>query len=323
MGLDTIATADQGHPTGNGEDVTERVIADLSQRKESGTRKYGQPLRAFNGRNALIDAYQESLDLTVYLRQRIIEDGKSAPPHDPRIRTTSVIAVRLIQKMGGDHMVAAAARVSISAENALQCLDSDKVRESAGLINYLMKHRHGTPFEHAAMTFFVHAPIFVWREWHRHRIGFSYNETSGRYSKLEPVFWVPSISRKLVPSDKHTSARPDFVAGTEQQHHMVCDNLTASYCQAYLAYESMLTEGIAKEVARACLPVAIYSSCWVTCNPRSLMAFLSLRTHEPEAKFVSYPQAEIEEAARVAEQMFKDGWPITHAAFVANGRVAP
>lgn len=238
------------------------------------------------------------------------------------IRLTNEITVRLIQSMGGDAMIVAAAKVSTSGEEALKFTDPACADDNAGLINYLVKQRHGTPFEHAALTFFVHAPIFVWREWHRHRIGFSYNEESGRYKVLEPVFWAPDGDRKITPGPDHKPARPSFVADKTKADHAYCQ-LAAAYFEAYTRYRNMIDFGIANEVARACLPVGIYSSCWVTCNPRSLMAFLSLRTHEPAAKFVSYPQAEIEQAARVAETLFAEGWPITYASFVKNGRVGP
>ena len=92
---------------------------------------------------------------------------------------------------------------------------------------------------------------------------------------------------------------------------------------AYAVYEDNLALGIDPGLARDCLPVGIFSSCWVTCNPRSLMAFLSLRHHDPEAMFVSYPLWEIDLAAQVCEQILADGWPITHAAFLKNGRVGP
>jgi thymidylate synthase (FAD) len=237
---------------------------------------------------------------------------------------TSDITVRKIQQMGGDEMVVAAAKVSTSGEEAEKFALEESAEANAGLINYLMKFRHGTPFEHSAMTFFVHAPIFVWREWHRHRIGFSYNEESGRYKQLNPVFWVPSRDRKMVPSSTHKSARPDFIRlYDDQAYDAIVRRLQDSYTQSYETYVDLLSSDIAKEVARACLPVAIYSSCWVTCNPRSLMSFLSLRTHETSAKFVSHPQAEIEQAARVAEKALEEGWPITWKAFNTNGRVAP
>lgn len=240
-----------------------------------------------------------------------------------RINVTSDITVTLVNQTGGDHMVVAAARVSTNPEAALAYAQNENAPENVGLINYLMKHRHGSTFEHAQLTFFVHAPIFVFREWHRHRIGFSYNECSARYSKLEPLFWLPKLSRKICPAETHTSARPQFQIGTEEQITEIRNALTAAYQVAYDTYAGLLEKNYAKEVARACLPVAIYSSCWVTCNPRSLMAFLSLRTHDEGAKFVSYPQAEIEEAARACETVFAAGWPITYAAFVNNGRVAP
>jgi thymidylate synthase (FAD) len=345
----TVATTQQPKPNGDGADVTDLVLRDLQLRREAGTRKYGTPLRTFNGRDALVDAYQESLDLTVYLRQRIGEEehtlrdkadrmrfdaareaagcvptGRSLLPKEmPPIELTSKITVRMVQSMGGDAMVVAAAKVSTSGEEALKFADPSCADANKGLINYLMAHRHGTPFEHAAMTFFVHAPIFVWREWHRHRIGFSYNEESARYKQLNPVFWVPGCERKIVPAAEHTSARPQFQSGTVQQIDTLRDALAESYRVSYATYAMLLEAGYAKEVARACLPVGIYSSCWVTCNPRSLMAFLSLRTHDPAAKFVSYPQAEIEQAARVAEQILSEGWPLTYAAFVKNGRVGP
>lgn len=239
------------------------------------------------------------------------------------ITLTSEIKVRLIQSTGGDHLVVSAAKVSTSGEEALTYADPSKAADNAGLINYLVKMRHGTPFEHASLTFFVHAPIFVWREWHRHRIGFSYNEESARYKQLDPVFWVPKPTRKIIPAPGHKSARPVFQAGTDEELSWLIDDLAAGYRDAYGRYQKRIDLGYAKEVARAGLPVGIYSSCWVTANPRSLMSFLSLRTHEPTATFPSYPQAEIEEAARACELIFAEGWPITYEAFNKNGRVAP
>lgn len=239
------------------------------------------------------------------------------------IMFTSDITVKLIQQMGGDHMIVAAAKVSTSGEDALEFAKPESAEGSFGLINYLMKHRHGTPFEHGTLTFFVHAPIFVWREWHRHRIGFSYNEASGRYSKLDAIFWIPPTDRKLVPVPGYKAARPEFQAADEETYNWLIEDLKQGYIEAYNRYERRLEKGIAKEVARAGLPVGIYSSCWVTCNPRSLMSFLSLRTHDKTAKFVSYPQAEIEVAARVAEKFLAEGWPLTYKSFCENGRIGP
>lgn len=241
-----------------------------------------------------------------------------------QIELSSDISVRPVQQMGGDFMVVAAARVSISGEEAFTFAGRNNDNANFGLINYLVKHRHGTPFEHAAITFFVEAPIFVFREWHRHRIGFSYNEESGRYKQLSPKFWVPRRERPMVKTDTYKAARPKFVRlDNDVLYEQMVEYSRVLYQMAYDTYECELGLDIANEVARRVLPVAIYSSCWVTCNPRSLMSFLSLRTHHPEAAFVSYPQAEIEEAAIACEQIFETGWPLTYAAFVKNGRVAP
>lgn len=236
---------------------------------------------------------------------------------------TSDITVKPIQLMGGDHMVVAAARVSTSGVAALQCaqLPAD---EKAGLIRYLMQHRHGTPFEHSAVTFYVHAPIFVWREWHRHRIGFSYNEESARYKTLDPVFYIPDRDRPMMKVEGWKPGRPKFTRCEDDTvYNQLCGNLKESYELAYTNYLKNLGLNVDPGLARDCLPVGIYSSCWVTCNPRSLMAFMSLRTHEPDSSYVSYPLYEIDVAARVCEEALKSGWPITHAAFNEFGRVSP
>lgn len=235
------------------------------------------------------------------------------------IKFTSDITVSLIDKMGGDDSIIRSAIVSTNKDMGKYTTEESKY----GLINYLMKHRHGTPFEHSSVTFFVHAPIFVFREWHRHRIGFGYNEFSARYSEMEPIFWIPKRDRKLVPSDKHKSARPDFIQADDNIYYYLVENIKDSCFYAYQKYCQFLEKGVAKEVARTVLPVGIYSKMYVTCNPRSLMHFLSLRTSNEDALFRSYPQAEIEEAAKVCELIFAEGWPLTYKAFCENKRVAP
>lgn len=223
--------------------------------------------------------------------------------------------VERVQGEGSDEMICKAARVSTIGEASI---DS---KESAGLINFLMKNRHGSPFEHAFMTVRITAPIFVWREYMRHRIGVSYNEQSGRYMKLEPVFYVPGASRPLCQVGK--AGQYDFVPGTTEQHVGTLDELYAAYSASWNAYERMLENGIAKEVARMCLPVAIYSTAYVSMNPRSIMSFLSLRTKHEESFFPSYPQWEINRVADQLENHFKEAFPLTHMAFDNNGRVSP
>src|SRR5699024_3377725 len=174
--------------------------------------------------------------------------------------------------------------------------DLERIEEEggiSGLIRYLMKHRHGSPFEHGMLTFFVHAPIFVIREMQRHRIA-SYNEESGRYKQLEPVFWSPAEDRDIASTKYYSSARPTFQQGTREQFDLIHthDQLLD---QLYAAYEEEIAAGIGNEVVRRLLPLATFSSLWVTMNPRGLMNFLSLRVHADDATFVSYPQREIEQ----------------------------
>jgi len=232
----------------------------------------------------------------------------------------SDVAVELVKASADDSDVVWAARVSTAGEKSLAARDEDP-QQSAGLIRFLLKNRHGSPFEHNSMTFLVSAPIFVFREFHRHRVGWSYNESSGRYRELEPVFYVPDRARRLVQQGKPGSY--DFVPGSAEQHDIV-ERTTREACQvAYERYLEMLAAGVAREVARGVLPVCTYSSMYATCNARSLMAFLSLRTHSDESTFPSFPQREIEMVAEKMEQFFAELMPITHAAFVGAGRVAP
>ena len=175
----------------------------------------------------------------------------------------TTVDVQLIQSMGGDFMVVAAAKVSTNGVDALSFAKPECGEQNAGLINYLVKMRHGTPFEHSALTFFVHAPIFVWREWHRHRIGFSYNEESGRYKQLEPTFYVPDRERPMMKVDGWKPGRPRFTRCEDDHvYEALLSRLSSSYRIAYDAYLENLADGIDPGLARDCLPVGIYSGCW-------------------------------------------------------------
>jgi thymidylate synthase (FAD) len=230
------------------------------------------------------------------------------------------VTVSLVQSAAGDAAVLLAARVSTSGEESLDELAKDP-GASTGLINYLMRDRHGTPFEHNSMTFLITAPIFVFREFHRHRAGWSYNEESARYREMQPVFYVPAADRHLVQHGK--PGKYEFSAGTPEQHERAGQAMTAAYRTSYQAYQDMLAAGIAREVARAVLPVGLYSSMYATCNARSLMHFLSLRTKKENAKVPSFPQREIEMVAEQMEAAWAAVMPLTHAAFERHGRVAP
>lgn len=234
----------------------------------------------------------------------------------------SDVTVELVRASAADSDVLFAARVSTQGEQTLESAASgqDATVRDRGLINYLMRDRHGSPFEHNSMTFYVQAPIFVFREFMRHRIA-SYNEESGRYRELRPVFYVPGADRNLIQVGKPGAY--DFLPGTPEQHAMV-DAEVRSVCEAaYASYQRMLDAGIAREVARSVLPVTIYSSMYVTMNARSLMNFLSLRTKREGTHFPSFPQREIEMVAELMEQRFAELMPLTYESFNGNGRVAP
>jgi thymidylate synthase (FAD) len=216
---------------------------------------------------------------------------------------------------GSDAKICQAARVSTVGSAAAA------TKEASGLINFLMKGRHGSPFEHGQLSFLIEAPIFVAREFMRHRVGWSYNETSGRYRELEPVFYAPSPQRPLVQVGKAGAYR--FEPGTDEQHLSVEHSFGVIYRAAYSHYQQMLNDGVAREVARSVLPVGMYTSFYATANPRSLMHFLSLRTKSEFAAFPSFPQEEIERVALDMEVAFAEHFPLTYEAFVKNGRVAP
>lgn len=241
------------------------------------------------------------------------------------IKFRSDVTVELVRSSASDSDVLFAARVSTQGEQTLEAAAarvdaSEDEKRSKGLINYLMRDRHGSPFEHNSLTFYVQAPIFVFREFQRHRIA-SYNEESGRYKQLDPVFYVPGPDRNLIQIGKTGSY--DFIPGTAEQTALVEQESRTASIQAYEAYQRMLEAGVAREVARIVLPLNIYSSMYVTMNARALMNFLSLRTKREGTHFPSFPQREIEMCAEKMEGFWAELMPYTYAAFNENGRVAP
>ena len=209
--------------------------------------------------------------------------------------------------MASDLSVVNGARVSF-ARHKQEMDDSD-----AGLIRFLMRERHGTPFEHNAFRFHVRCPIFVAREWFRHRVG-SFNEFSMRYARATDDFYVPAAEdvRTQVGKPGAYSFEPvaDEVAETTRER------LREIYETAYAAYEELVELGVARELARAALPVGAYTEFYWTVNARSLMNFVSLRAAEAA-------QREIRRYAEAVETFFAERMPITHAAFLANDRTAP
>lgn len=255
------------------------------------------------------------------------------PPNAVPVHNAGFVA--LVQHCADDLMVANAARVSFARQSELVCPLCKETEEScdafcpardgdgkmvlsdadAGLINYLASGKHGTPFEHNMFTWLVKLPIFVTREWHRHRIGWSYNEWSARYSKMEPEWYLPARDsfRKQVgkPGAYRFEPITDETLITAAVREIDTQNR-----RAFQLYEALLEKGVAKELARTHLPVGTYTQMYATCNARSLMNFIALRNSE-------HAQAEIRAYAAAMEDIFAKVMPRTHEVFVENGRVAP
>ena len=215
--------------------------------------------------------------------------------------------VRLDDAMADDLSVVNGARVSF-ARHKTELDDSD-----AGLIRFLMRERHGTPFEHNSFRFHIRAPIFVAREWFRHRVG-SFNEFSMRYARATDDFYVPA------PEDVRTQVGKPGAYSFEPVSDEIADTtreeLQRVYEAAYATYEKLVELGVARELARAALPVGAYTEFYWTVNARALMNFLSLRNSETA-------QREIRRYAEACEHFFSERMPITYEAFVASGRLSP
>jgi thymidylate synthase (FAD) len=232
---------------------------------------------------------------------------EALPEPDGQIDVLDHGFVRLDAAMADDLSVVNAARVSFARRK----LDMDE--SDVGLVKFLMRDRHGTPFEHNAFRFHIRTPIFVAREWFRHRIG-SFNEFSMRYARATDEFYVPEAAdvRSQVGKPGAYSFEP---VEPELAEHTRAE-LQRVYETAYATYEALVEAGVARELARAVLPVGAYTEFYWTVNARSLMNFVSLRAAETA-------QREIRRYADACEQLFATRMPVTHAAFVANERRAP
>lgn len=215
--------------------------------------------------------------------------------------------VRLDSAMADDLSVVNSARVSFAVRRE-DMDDKDK-----GLIRFLMRDRHGTPFEHNSFRFHIRAPIFVAREWFRHRVS-SFNEESARYHKLSDDFYVPDV--EAVRSQVGKPGSYSFEPVDEALASETRDTFQRIYKELYAEYNDLIERGVAKEVARAILPVGIFTQFYWTLNARSLMNFLSLRNAQTA-------QYEIRTYAQAVEHFFKQQMPITYECFLEFGRVAP
>jgi thymidylate synthase (FAD) len=215
--------------------------------------------------------------------------------------------VRLDDAMADDLSVVNGARVSFARHK------DEMDASDEGLIRFLMRDRHGSPFEHNAFRFHIRCPIFVAREWFRHRIG-SFNEFSLRYAKATDDFYVPDADdvRTQVGKPGAYSFEPVSPELAEETR----EELKAVYDLAYATYTRLVEQGVARELARSVLPVGAYTQFYWTVNARALMNFVSLRNSE-------FAQLEIRRYAEAVERFFAQKMPVTHAAFVANNRTAP
>jgi thymidylate synthase (FAD) len=228
-------------------------------------------------------------------------------PSDDTIRVLDHGFVRLDDSMATDLSVVNGARVSF-ARHKTEMDASDE-----GLIRFLMRDRHGSPFEHNAFRFHVRCPIFVAREWFRHRIG-SFNEFSMRYAKATDDFYVPEAEDVRTQVGKPGAYR--FEPVDAELAEETRRELGALYDEAYATYARLVEKGVARELARSVMPVGAYTQFYWTVNARALMNFVSLRNSE-------FAQLEIRRFAEAVETFFAQKMPITHAAFLGNGRTAP
>lgn len=218
------------------------------------------------------------------------------------------VEVKLIDVLASDNDVAMAAWVSHDADNE-ERLDNQK--QVKGLINFLYKNRHMSPFEHGIYKFKVDVPLFVAREWHRHRTQ-SYNEVSGRYTEMTPRFYVPPRERPLIQNGKPGDYY--FTEGTDEQYAVVRRTIEKHSEAAWDSYQDMLANGVAKEVARDVLPLNLMTQFYATMNPRNLMQFLSLRDD-------SHALWEIRQAAKQCTGYLKQHQPYTYEAYKKNREV--
>lgn len=211
--------------------------------------------------------------------------------------------IRLVDFMGGDNRVVSSARVSFGAVSKGE--EQDK-----RLIKYLLEHAHHTPFEHCYFQFHICCPIFVARQWMRHRWG-SYNEVSARYTQVKDEFYIPSQFRGQDTKNKQGSV-PTSSLDQAALIKLYEDSVEASYA----AYKKLIEAGVAREMARGVLPVCQYTQFYWSVNARSLLNFLSLRTDK-------HAQWEIRVYADAIAKIFQEKMPWSWEAFENLSRKLP
>lgn len=208
--------------------------------------------------------------------------------------------VRLVEHMGSDLSIVRNARVSYDAA----WRTGEDAGKDAKLLNYLVKNGHTSPFESCVFTFEVKAPIFVFRQWHRHRT-WSFNEISARYAELPEEYYTPDVSKITEQSTSNKQMR------TDEQHPEAAriQALIFQQCeQSFGTYQTLIAEGCPRELARSVLPVGTYSHMFATVDLHNLMHFLRLRLH-------SHSQYEIRVYAEAMLKLIEPIVPHSVAAF--------
>lgn len=211
--------------------------------------------------------------------------------------------VRLVDHMGSDLSIVRAARVSYDAD----WRSGDDAGKDEKLINYLYKNKHTSPFESVVFTFEVKAPMFVLRQWHRHRT-WSFNEISARYCELDEGYYVPDVEQITTQSSSNKQMR------SKDQHPLAMEirrEIANTNENAYSSYKALIESGCPRELARSVLPVGAFSRMFATVDLHNLLHFLRLRSHE-------HAQWEIQEYARALEQLIEPIVPHTIKAYRAS-----
>jgi thymidylate synthase (FAD) len=182
--------------------------------------------------------------------------------------------------------------------------------QDAKLLRYLYGHRHATPFEFAGMVIEVQAPIFVFREWHRHRTQ-SYNEMSARYAPLPDLYYVPTLERVMQtqPANRQSASADGTTLTEETAGFFITRHLQQVYALAEEVYQASLSAGIPKEIARLVMPVGHYSRMRASANLRNWLGFMTLRM-DPAAQW------EIRQFANAVAKIVEQRFPQTYRLFI-------
>lgn len=206
--------------------------------------------------------------------------------------------VKLVSFDASDAGICDAARVSYQK-------GTKKVQDDRSLIRYLLRHEHGTPFEMNFFRFHVKAPIFVFRQWHRHRVGISINELSARYSEMEDECYLPDLTRLQEQSSLNKQGSSEQLVDGRQ---LIQDSMLNEQQDSFVNYNGYLKENLSRELSRINLPVSTYSQMHWACNLRSLFNFIRLRIN-------SHAQFEIQQYANALYELIKPIVPISCEAF--------